>query len=418
MRVLIVNTSERTGGAAVAANRLTEALINNGVKAKMLVRDSTPNSSLYVSKMGGWFQREWNFLYERLVIWMHNHLDRNNLFKVSIANTGQDITKTNEFQEADIIHLHWINQGFLSLNGVEKILKSGKPVVWTMHDMWPSTGICHHAYDCQRYETECGECPFLKSKRHKDLSNKIFRKKLHLFSNIKYGRLSLVTVSNWLAERARNSALTGKLPISVIPNSISLSRFVITDRDDARTSLDIQERYIISFGAARIDDPIKGFRYLVEALSKLIAGGRFHREDMRLILFGSIFDENILKQLPIPYTYIGYVTDEDQLSLIYSASNVTVSSSLYETFGQTLIEAMACGSTPVSFDGSGQTDIISHQQNGFLAKRLSSDSLAEGIEWALHANLSPRELRRSVSRRYAESIVANRYYELYQSLLH
>ena len=61
---------------------------------------------------------------------------------------GTDITSLPEFQQADVIHLHWINQGMLSLKNIEKILASGKPVVWTMHDMWPCTGICHHAREC------------------------------------------------------------------------------------------------------------------------------------------------------------------------------------------------------------------------------------------------------------------------------
>ena len=399
----------------MAANRLTEALIGNGVKAKMLVRNPSDESSMHVTHTGSWLQNKWNFLFERFVIWLRNGFDRENLFKVSIANTGQDLTKTREFQDADIIHLHWVNQGFLSLRGIEKILKSGKPVVWTMHDMWEATAICHHAYECRNYETECHDCPFLKKPGMKDMANQVFRKKQRVLEAVRQGRgLTFVAVSNWLAERARQSALIGDLPITVIPNSISMSRFKIVDRDDARTALDVSEPYVISFGAARIDDPIKGFGYLVEALRKLVDTGRVQSEQLRLLLFGGVRDTAIFSQLPVPYTYLGYVSDEDQLSLIYSASNATVSSSLYETFGQTLIEAMACGSVPVSFDGSGQTDIIAHQQTGYLAQRLSVESLAEGIDWAIHANIAPKELRRSVSRRYAESIVANRYYELYK----
>ena len=416
MKVLIVNTSERTGGAAVAANRLTEALLNNGVKAKMLVCKCEKDSSLYVSQTGSRLQNKWNFYFERVIIWLANRLDKTNLFKVSIANAGVDVTKTAEFREADVIHLHWVNQGFLSLKGIRKILKSGKPVVWTMHDMWELTAICHHAYDCRHFESECHDCPFLKAKGPKDLSNSVFRKKQHVLESAT--NLTFVAVSNWLADRARSSALIGRFPLTVIPNSISLSRFVVIDRDDARTTLDINERYVLAFGAARIDDPIKGFGYLAEALRLLVDFGRLHREDMRVLLFGGVHDATVFRQLPVPYTHLGYIDDEDRLSQVYSASDVTVSSSLYETFGQTLIESMACGSTPVSFDGSGQTDIIQHMQNGYLAKRLSAQSLADGIEWALKAQLTPRELRRSVSRRYGESVIANRYYELYKELCH
>ncbi|MDE6807089.1 MAG: glycosyltransferase, partial [Prevotella sp.] len=231
------------------------------------------------------------------------------------------------------------------------------------------------------------------------------------------GNLTFVAVSEWLADKARSSALIGRLPIKVIPNAISLSRFKAIDRIDARTVLDVNEPHVLAFGAARIDDPIKGFSYLVEALHLLIDNGRLDKNDVRLLLFGDVRNPEALCQLPVPYTHLGYLDDEDRLSLVYSASDATISSSLYETFGQTLIEAMACGSIPISFSGSGQADIITHLKNGYLADRLSAESLADGILWALKHPIPARELRRSVSRRYAESVVANRYVELYDQLL-
>ena len=112
MRVLIVNTSEKTGGAAVAAHRLMEALNNHGVKAKMLVRDKQSDHLSVVGLPKSPLLR-WHFLWERLVIFLANGLSRKNLFKVSIANAGSDITKLPEFKEADIVHLHWVNQGML-----------------------------------------------------------------------------------------------------------------------------------------------------------------------------------------------------------------------------------------------------------------------------------------------------------------
>ena len=416
MKVLIVNTSELTGGAAVAANRLCDALNANGVTAMMLVRDKQTDD-ITVARCGTTLQNRWNFLWERFVIWLHNRLSRRHLFKVSIANAGIDITRTPEFREADVIHLHWVNQGMLSLKGLRKVLQSGKPVVWTMHDMWPLTAICHHAYECTNYQTACSDCPFLQHPGRHDLAWRVFRSKQQLLSRVPTGRLTFVAVSQWLADKALSSALTGAFPVHVVPNVLSLQQFTIVDRIDARTALEAEEPFVIAFGAARIDDPIKGFGYLCQALSLLVEQGRYRADEVRLLLFGHLRDAGVLKQLPVRYTHLGYVDDVYRLSQIYSASNVTVSSSLYETFGQTLIEAMACGSVPVSFDGSGQTDIIIHHQNGYLARRLSVESLADGIAWALQCQLSPQELRRSVVRRYSESVVARQYIKIYHDIL-
>ena len=170
MRVLIINTSERMGGAAIAANRLMDALRNNGIQAKMLVRDKQTNQ-ITVIGLNKSLWRIWQFIWERIVIWKANHFKKHNLFMVDIANTGTDITTLPEFQQADVIHLHWINQGMLSLKDLRKVLLSCKPVVWTMHDMWPCTGICHHARECNNYHQECGHCPYIDKGEKKDLSN-------------------------------------------------------------------------------------------------------------------------------------------------------------------------------------------------------------------------------------------------------
>ena len=412
MRVLIVNTSEKTGGAAVAANRLVNALNNNGVKAKMLVRKKETDS-LTVVGLPQSLRLSWNFLWERWCIFWHLHFSRKHLFEIDIANIGTDITSLPEFQEADVIHLHWINQGMLSLKGIQKILDSGKPVVWTMHDMWELTGICHHSYGCDRYQDACHHCPFLQIRGSNDLSHKVYNKKAKLYADFD---IRFVAVSKWLADKASKSALTSNKPVVIIPNSISLSQFVMINRIDARRSLSYNEKYIVIFGAARIDDDIKGLHFLLDALRLLVEQKRYDRHNLRLLLFGGVRDESVLKTIPVPFTYWGYINDCLQLSQLYSAANIVVSSSLYETFGQTLIEAQLCGCVPVAFGNSGQADIIDHQVNGYLADYLSVDSLADGIDWAFHANLQQRDLKTSVVKKYSESVVASKYIQLYQEL--
>ena len=89
MRVLIVNTSEKAGGAAVAANRLMDALNNNGVKAKMLVRDKV-SEDITVVGLPHSLKSQWSFLWERWCIFWHLHFSKKNLFALDIANAGKD----------------------------------------------------------------------------------------------------------------------------------------------------------------------------------------------------------------------------------------------------------------------------------------------------------------------------------------
>lgn len=413
MRVLIVNTSENTGGAAVAANRLTEALNNNGVKAKMLVRDKETDD-ITVTGLPGSIRNKWNFLWERLVIFIRLHFSRKNLFAIDIANCGTDITQLREFMEADIIHLHWINQGMLSLKGIRKIIQSGKPVVWTMHDMWECTAVCHHAHSCMKYTTACEKCPLMPAATLGDMAKGVFKKKMQM---MKSSRIYFVAVSTWLADKARSSTLLRNQPIETIPNSLSLSKFKLLDRNDSRSSLSVTEKYVIAFGAARIDFPVKGFSYLKEALKYLVNEMGYNPDDVHLLIFGAVRDAGTLSGIPVKFTHFGIIKDDHTLSQIYSAANVLVSSSLYETFGQTLIEAQACGCIPVSFNNSGQTDIIRHKKNGYLAEYLSSKDLAAGIAWGFNTDISRRELRNEVLGKYSESTVANKYIKLYDSIM-
>jgi glycosyltransferase involved in cell wall biosynthesis len=418
MKILILSTSERAGGAAIAANRLMLALNKAGHQAKMIVRDKQTNDPNVISVNVSWWKRKVNFIrfaYERWVIFMHNLFSSNNLFAVSIANTGTNIKNHPLVKETDIIHLHWINQGFLSLNDIRKLIDTGKPVVWTLHDFWPVTGICHHAWGCEKFKNTCEECPFLGSRKKHDLSCRTQEKKQSLSKST----IQIVAVSSWLKEVAEESALTRELRITTIPNIVDTSIFFPADNKPA-----IRERFsfprvkkIVLMGAAKINDPIKGFGYLEQALWLL----KEKRDDIFLVLFGEIKNaSSFLSNIPVEFAFMGRLSDVSIISRLYTAADVTIVPSFYETFGQTLIESMACGCPVVSFDNSGQTDIIEHKVNGYLADFQNTYDLADGIEWVLRntrkLNLSDACVKK-VNENYSESVVANKYVTLYNSLL-
>lgn len=409
MRVLLVNTSELTGGAAVAASRLTAALHRIGVEAQLVVRDKQSDRSTTM-RLPWRLRLRWSFLWERLCIWVANGLSKRGLWAVDIANAGVDITALPAFREADVIHLHWVNQGLLSMKQIAKIVASGKPVVWTLHDLWPCTAICHHTLECDRFETHCHDCPQLCHPGAKDLSWQVFERKMAAYGQ---GRLTFVGVSEWTAERARKSALVQGHDVCVIPNALPVEQFQCNDRHEARRELNLPEdAAVIAFGAARIDQPMKGFPRLLEALRRLAADAQGPKP--HLLLFGAIKDRSLLDSIPVPYTYVGSVAGPAALSRLYSAADVITCTSDYETFGQTLAEAMACGCTPVSFDRGGQTDIIHHLEDGYLARYADIDDFVNGLRWALQAKLPAARLRESVVKRFSEETVARQYARLYK----
>lgn len=417
MNILIVNTSERQGGAAIAAHRLMDALQQLGHGVEMLVRDKHTDRCEVQSLPSDW-RRKWHFLWERAVIWMYNRFRRQNLFAVDIANAGTDITQLRAFRKADVIHLHWVNQGMLSLADLRKILCSGKTVVWTMHDMWPCTSICHHARECNAYHTVCNHCPYLYGGGSAcDLSTRVFRRKQQIYA---LAPISFVACSRWLRERAEQSALLRGHSVIDIPNPIDVNRFAPTDTLAARARLNLPaEKRLILFGSAKITDKRKGIDYFVESCRLLAASDPSLKETLGIVAYGRNSDE-LKDLLPFEVFSLEYIRSEEVLIDVYNAVDLFVTPSLEENLPNTIMETLSCGTPCVGFRVGGIPEMIDHQINGYVAQYMSAPDLANGIRWVLHSS-HPQELaaqaRLKVMQTYSPQVVAQRYVDLYQQSL-
>ena len=415
MRVLIVNTSEKTGGAAIAAHRLMEALNNNGVKAKMLVRDKESTKLTVVALPSSW-KLQWHFLWERFCIWLRLHLRRKHLFDIDIANTGTDITKLREFQEADVIHLHWINQGMLSLKDIRKILTSGKQVVWTMHDMWPATAICHLTFDCRNFETHCGQCRLLPGGGStNDLAAKVWKKKQQMLEG---QQITFVACSQWLAGEVRKSALLKGQKIMSIPNPIDTRLYRPFDKQKARQELGLPaDKHLILFVSQRATNPYKGMQYLTEACHLLAQQHPAMKENTGVVILGG-HAEDVTAQLPFESYPLGYVNNKQCIVTVYNAVDVFVLPSLSENLPNTIMEAMACGVPSIGFQIGGIPEEIDHLKNGYVATYRDAADLAKGIYWALY-EANTEEIHKAcltkVLHNYSQQSVAQRYIEIYET---
>ncbi len=412
MRVLIVNTSENIGGAAIAAKRLVDALNNNGVKAKMLVRDkltdqitvaALPQSPLLKAKSA----------WERAVIWKANRFKKHNLFRVDLANTGTDITSLPEFKEADVIHLHWINQGFLSLKDIRRVIESGKPVVWTMHDQWPSTAICHYSGDCTNYQTECHECPLLLRRGSGDLAARVFRRKQRMLSR---AHILFVACSHWIEKQARQSALLVGQEVISIPNTLNANIFHPEEQAKARLKCNLPvDKKLLLFGSLKVTDPRKGIDYLVHACHILKEKHPALAAHTGIIVVGKLADR-IRSLFPFPVYPFRYVNDEKLMARLYNAADAFVTPSLEENLPNTIMEALFCATPCVGFNVGGIPEMISHRKNGYLAEARDADDLAEGLRFVLEFD-APDELADNALRfalaNYGETNVAAKYIAAY-----
>lgn len=417
MKVVLINKSECTGGAAVAANRLFSSLKKRHYAAEFLVQDAGGIVDGAISVVRGGFSRRRAFLrfvFERL-FFLPYEKNKKVRFDFSPANTGYPIYKHHLVKASDLLHLHWINQGFISIKGLKRLAALQKPMVWTLHDMWPFTGGCHHSWGCDNYFKACGNCKFLKKPGCNDLSARVWQQKAWL-RDLK--QLEVVVVSNWLKERAMGSSLMGNLNITVIPNSIDTGYYSPVERSHARKAMNFrQDKTYVLFGANRIDDEIKGIGYLKQALALLKTE---EKKRMVLVLFGNPpkFAPDLPGQFDVEVVYLGVIGETIKPNL-FSACDMAVVPSLYETFGQIATEALACETAVVAFNNSGITDIVDHKENGYLADYKSANDFSQGIRWVLENNTNNylgKAGRQKILREFCEEVVTQKYVALYKKM--
>ena len=406
MRILIINHSDQSGGASQASMRLMHALNRQGVATRMLVADrqtGDPDVDVLESK----WRHNWNFVAERLGVMVRNGFSRESLFKIDPAWLGTDLSHHPRVAEADVIVLAWVNQGMLSLGQVARLAATGKPVVWIMHDMWNCTGVCHYAYDCTNYHGECRHCPVV-GRDYTRLALATQRRKARLYASTD---IRFVAVSNWLADCCRDSSLMGGLPVEMISNPMPCSRYAWQrDNDDSVEA----GKVVMVMGAARLDDPVKGFDVLIDT-TRHIAN---HRPDLarrlHLLLYGDIRQEALLAQIAVDYTHLGYRSD---INDVLRKADILLSTARYESFGYTIVEGMASGCTPVVAGLGGQTDIVTHLTDGYLARSLDPEQITRGIEWAIEARLDRKTQHERAVERFDDEKIAGRFISLFESLI-
>lgn len=418
MKVVIVNKSDNQGGAARAAYRLHIGLRGIGVDSKMLV-DSKISDDPNVYGTIGKISKAWSKVrpfIDRIPLKFYDWQKT----PFHLAWIGRrNIQKDELFKQADIINLHWIAGGLLSIKSISRLAQLGKPIIWTLDDMWAFTGGCHYSEDCEKYINSCGACPQLNSDKDNDITRRIWRRKKRAYKDVD---LTIVTPSRWLAECAKRSSLFSNLEVQVISYGLNTGIFKPIDKLTAKSILNLpKNKKIILFGAmSATTNRLKGFQYLKEAISKLKKMKVINKHELCLVIFGASHSKDIEK-IPFEIRFLGRLYDDFSLALSYSAADVFVGPSLEEAFGQIYTESMSCGTPCVAFDHGGPKDIVDHKINGYLAEYKISKSLAGGIEWILEDENRAFKLgesaRKKAVEKYSLEIQARRYLSLYEKLL-
>jgi len=393
LHIVLLSYHDSNGGAGIAAGRLKLALEKAGHQVDYIVREKASSSN--VIKFGNGLISWIKFVAERL-FFLRFEKDKSIRFLFNPGVFGSDISKHPLIQQADIVHLHWVNFGFLSMSDIASLTRLNKPIFWTLHDMWAFTGGCHHSGDCENFQQSCGNCKFLKNPGANDLSHRLWSAKKTGFST---ENLHIITCSEWLGNRARQSSILGGHSIKTIPNAIDTAFF---SPKASSLGLDPSKKYIL-FVAMRVNAPMKGFHLLKEALAYL------DPKTTELLIVGGEMTE----ELPLKSHNFGQVTDPKKMRDIYAAADVFVTPSLEENLPNTIMESMACGTACVGFQVGGIPEMIEHQKTGYVAKAFETADLAKGINWCLGDEKAGMNARKRAMKLYDEEIVAKQHLSFY-----
>ena len=403
MKVLIVNTHNNMGGAARAARRLYEGLNETQVKVIYYSKEEQNKLRNVVLKA----KQRIKMFFDKLPIKLYR--SRKQIpFSFSWL-PGTSLTHAVEMYSPDIIHLHWVNGGFVDIRELS-ILKL--PIVWSIHDMWPFTGGCHYAGYCEKFIENCGNCHALGSKSNFDISTiQMNLKRIHY----KSANIKVVASSRWMRRKIEKSTVLKSKPIVILPNPIDTREFSPIDCNKVRRKFNFpKNKKIVLFGAMDATaDPRKGYVYLEKALSQL------NPDNTVAVVFGS--KDCCVTSIGEMQTYfMGPIGSNRTLVELYSAADVMVVPSLEENLSLSVVESMACGTPVVAFRIGGNPDMIEHKKNGYLVDMISETELANGIRWILEQpeDVSIRKnARASAVEKYSKEVIIPKYIDFYHSII-
>tara|TARA_Y100000591_G_C21853358_1_gene713183 strand:+ start:3665 stop:4912 length:1248 start_codon:yes stop_codon:yes gene_type:complete len=410
MKILHLSYHENSGGAAIATNRIHKSLLKANVDSLMYVQNKQSDSEkvftsgskieIFLDKLNMFCQRK-----------LHKFNANVNSQKISKSYNILPTFKLKLIKKLnpDIVNLHWIGNNFINFKEISKI---EKPIVWTLHDMWPYCGSEHYSFN-ERYIN--GYSKYNGSRRNKNFTfdfDKLvwLQKKKYLSFN-----LNFVATSKWQENNLKKSLLFKRSNSTIIHYPINSMEWKKKDKTISRVKLKLPvDKKILLFISERIDNPIKGFDFLKNVISDKYFKNFF------LIILGRK-NRELFNNLNIDFKFIEIINNKiENLIEIYSAADLLLAPSKIESFGIVAQEAACCSVPTVAFDKTGFEDTISHKQNGYIAKNSDVSDFLKGIKWCFEEenyNKICKKGREIAEEKFNEKKIAHEYVSFYKNLV-
>ncbi len=419
LKVVHLNTYDGNGGAGRGCMRLNQALISQGVDSKMVVHykfGSNPQIGTFNTNKIQKSYTAFTIILERILA--KRFLKPLMKTPFSFAWFGRSVIHHPDVKNADIIHLHWINHGFLDPKHIAEIGKLNKPIVWTFHDSNAFTGGCHVRYTCDHFMRECGNCPLLIKPSDNDISHNIWQQKNEAYRLVDF---AIAAPSVWMQRSIVASSLMQGKAAYHIPNTLETNIFKPVDKLQAKEKTGLpKDKFIFLSGfMPSRKDLHKGTQYLLDSMELLRQRLGADADNVELVVFGNRGTEG-LPDFPFKTSFLGTINNDEQLALHYAAADAFLIPSLEDNLPYTVMESLACGTPVVAFTTGGIPDMVQHQYNGYLATYRSAESFTDGMEWVIKSPDNKKlqeQARQTVMDKFSETVIAKKHIELYSKLL-
>ncbi|NEQ04537.1 MULTISPECIES: glycosyltransferase family 4 protein [unclassified Moorena] len=407
MKVLHINQSDISGGAAIAGYRLHQGLLGQGADSRLLVwRLKTSSDRVDSAPRLPILDKLTDPITQQLGLYYINKLGTFNIPKHSF------------YKNADVLNfhvLHGASSGYFNYLAIPSLTKR-KPAVFTFHDMWSFTGHCAYSYDCDRWKSGCGKCPDL------DTYPAIPKDNTHIEWKLKnwaysHSNLTIVTPSRWLGEQAKQSMLN-RFGIHHIPYGINTEVYQPLESKQCKSLLGIPtSKKVLMFAATNLAENRKGGDLLLKALQSL---PQSLKAESVVLTFGS-GGETIAETVGIPALNLGYASNDRFKAIAYSAADLFLFPTRADNLPLVLQESMACGTPMVSFKIGGVPDLVRPGITGYLAQPEDTQDFCNGIVQLLedkHLRETMAQQCRAIAlEEYSIELQAQRYIDLYHQVL-
>ena len=409
MKISHLSNSDIIGGAGIASYRIHKALLKKGHKSQLFV-NSYHSGDFTVSHPVKSLDKISALLKPKLINPLKKLLVTKNKALHSLSILPSSWHKKLNNSNADIVHLHWVQNEMISIRDIGNIKK---PIVMSTHDMWPFCGAEHLSFE-KRWEEG-----YLKNNRPDnesgyDLNKYIWQLKKKYWKKPFY----IVSPSEWMAQCVKKSALMKSWPCKVIPNCIDTKKWRPLNKSFSRKLLNLpDDKPILIFGTYNSNNQFhKGFDLLKQSLNFL----KEKNKEFNIVIFGQNRPVNPTN-FGFPTYYLGQLKDSYSLKALYSASDILLVPSRVESFCNTACEAHSCGIPVVSFKVGGLIDIVDHKKTGYLANPFDTKDFANGIIWILDQITKDNNLnkfaRKKALNNWDYSVVIKKYETLYEELI-